>query len=456
MDSASPQPTPSNTSQGQSNSTPGDSQHWDELSGPERARSPLTKQVMSTALYRSWGAFMHSANRLDDEEFSSRTRAQLQSLGSSFLTHVLRRAPIESQIPEEIDLHLRSALKEISFESVDAFILNQGAPSSTRQAQLRSVLRTLVRPWLASENILNDSALPAPAITHPADAYFGQLFFAAACSHYLEQCQTAGTLSKGTASNVMRILHRFLRFTYDAALESALDHGPKGSGLPLNVLEEALCNNFDNLVERFSSCVGPDAPQTSRAAASSARSALTRHIRPLILGEALAPRISLRPSGISKAAPSKKPVAGGTETDSGQELGQLMAPAHDSPSDNANSAISERPVTAEEFADALERAVSAVADYTKSSRVRIAEFGPNGIRKDQNEVRILLPPLNERTPPTWLKSSDPTLLQAIDAYVALLRRCPTIRRGSRYFVTFTGDPIALPTPSPHRRKGHKR
>jgi hypothetical protein len=422
---------------------------------------------MQTALYKSWSAFVHSATQLDGQPFSDKTRAQLQSSGTGFLVFMQRKFGHAEQSADQIEPKLRRDLSTLSKDVVDEFLSEESGGKPAKEAQLRSVLKNLVRPWLTHEGLLLTDAFPTPEAIHPADVLAPNLSLTVSAERYFETVSTSGDLSPASAANMRRILHRFLRFAYDT---QASGHGAEQEAPVLfadaSEFEKFLRDRFDNLLDQFCRCTGPNPPQPSRSSAQSARSALSRHIRPLMLPDVPAPERPNRSDDRAKANPARKTaVKSPPESTSRTATEEVLANSRLEPSTENTAALKPSPptapppslqVTESDYAVVLENAVSLVSNLIKRPRSDVAKLGLNAVRVMPHEVRILPPPTSERAPSTWIHSKDATLREAIDRYGLLLRDAGGRRGKALFFVTFAGDSIAPPVIHASHKKKHSR
>lgn len=463
------EPTPGSEGSLSESARSRDSEHpsshdlYRELRPPSRPLSTATQQIMQSALYRSWCAFVRSATQLDGSRFSDKTRAQLQSAGTGFLVFVQRERGNDQHSPAEVEAALRVTLPALSRELVEKFLSLESAGTPTKLAQLRSVLRHLVRPWLEGEKLLAPDAFPAPEPTHPAEELFQELEIIASLERYLKDAVNAGHLAEASTGNVRRILQRFLRYSYDACAGGEDASAVTAStSLGASDFEQMLRQQFDTLVARFCEHTGPHAVQSSRSSAHSAQSALLRHIRPLMLPDSplherprQPPPRTIRPphkrEKLTRVHPADIEVEGTPRTEA-TALPPTEAPnlTPDIAPPEALPSVPE--VTAADYNAALESAVVQVCRATTRSRNDIAKLGLNDIRVMPHEVRILPPPITERTPSVWIHLSDPGLRVAITHYSSVLKASSVKRAASLFFVSFSGGSIAPPPPSATKRK----
>jgi hypothetical protein len=417
---------------------------------------------MQTELYASWLAYCSNATQINGEPFSENTRAHLKATGTGFLVHVFSRpSPVETE--QDLEGHLRRNLLELTAEKVAAYIATEGNGKRGLEAQLRSVLRTLVRPWLLTQGISPKDAFPTPEIAHAADSISSQLSFSKPLAEYLSARVEAGSLSKEAAGNVARITQRFLRFVYDLELKSVAHAGAEANSvsLPLDAarLEGTIRSRFDHLVELFSSCSGPDAPQPSSSAASSVRSALNRHVRAVVLGERIAQPVAAKKT--SPRLPSERPGKG---DDANPEGGDTARDAASAPhADGAPSkgiqvqiSIPAPPLMNElEYNRLLEHALTKVADACKRPRADIVKMGINDIRIWQGQVRMFPPPLSPRLPAQWQVSGSSELRAAIEAYQDARKSLPARGWHGVFFISFKGETL-VPAPVQEQKQKNRR
>ena len=442
---------------------PAPSDAYETLVTSSRALCPETRKVMQTELYASWLEYCSNATQLNGEPFSDATRAHLKATGTGFLVHVFSR-PLPLETEQDADGHLRHNLLGLTAEKVAAYIAAEGNGKKGLEAQLRSVLRTLVRPWLMTQGISPMDAFPTPETAHAADSISSQLSFSKPLADYLSARVLAGALSKEAAGNVNRITQRFLRFVYDLefkGLEQARADANSIS-LPLDAarLEGTIRSRFDHLVDLFSSCSGPDAPQPSSSAASSVRSALNRHVRPVVLGEQIAQPVAARRT--SPRAPMERPGKG---VDANPEGGDTSRDAASVPhADGAPSKGTEAPIRVPaqplmnvlEYNRILEHALTMVADSCKRPRADIVKMGINDIRIIHGQVRMLPPSLSLRLAPQWHVSTSSDLRAAIEAYQAARKSLSSKVCHGAFFISFKGESLVPPPVQDQSKKNRRK